>query len=62
MCDICVMEAVKEKMLSRRDFFKVGAASAAAITATSSSVTQATTPSTEKAAKTNSTEAMEPIR
>lgn len=30
MCDICVMNSVKEKMLSRRSFFKVGAASVAA--------------------------------
>ena len=33
MCDLCVMEAVKDKMLSRRNFFKASAASAAAITA-----------------------------
>jgi len=25
MCDICVMNAVKNKMLSRRDFFKSAA-------------------------------------
>jgi kynurenine formamidase len=31
MCDICVMNRVKERMLSRRDFFK-GSASAAAAT------------------------------
>ena len=28
MCDVCVMKAVKEKMLSRRSFFGVGAAAA----------------------------------
>ncbi|MEX0312259.1 MAG: cyclase family protein [Tateyamaria sp.] len=37
MCDVCVMEAVKERMLSRRDFFKtsaaVGAAAAVGMTA-----------------------------
>ncbi|MCK4711907.1 MAG: cyclase family protein [Marinosulfonomonas sp.] len=30
MCDICVMNAVKDKMLSRRSFFKTAAAGAAA--------------------------------
>ena len=30
MCDICVMNAVKEKMLSRRSFFTATAASGAA--------------------------------
>jgi hypothetical protein len=30
MCDICVMNAVKNKMLSRRSFFKTGAAIGAA--------------------------------
>ena len=30
MCDICVMNAVKDKMLSRRSFFKAGAAAGAA--------------------------------
>ena len=30
MCDICVMNAVKDKMLSRRSFFKAGAAATAA--------------------------------
>lgn len=30
MCDICVMNAVKDKMLSRRSFFAVGAAATAA--------------------------------
>ena len=33
MCDICVMNAVKEKMLSRRDLFRTGAAGAAALAA-----------------------------
>ncbi len=32
MCDICVMNAVKDKMLSRRDFFKASAAVGAAAT------------------------------
>lgn len=31
MCDVCVMNAVKDRMLSRRDLFKVGAAGAAAV-------------------------------
>ncbi|MGI9370953.1 MAG: cyclase family protein [Hyphomicrobiales bacterium] len=35
MCDICVVNAVKEKMLSRRDVFKAGAATAIAATAAS---------------------------
>lgn len=30
MCDICVINAVKDKMLSRRDFFKASAATGAA--------------------------------
>ena len=30
MCDICVMNAVKDRMLSRRQFFTAGAATAAA--------------------------------
>lgn len=30
MCDICVMEAVKERMLSRRDFFRASAMAGAA--------------------------------
>ena len=34
MCDICVMNTVKEKMLSRRDLFKTGAAGTAAVAAT----------------------------
>lgn len=33
MCDICVMNAVKKKMLSRRDFFKTAAATGAVATA-----------------------------
>ncbi|MFK7754741.1 MAG: cyclase family protein [Sedimentitalea sp.] len=32
MCDICVMNAVKDKMLSRRNFFKTAAVAAAAST------------------------------
>ncbi len=32
MCDVCVMNAVKDRMLSRRQFFKAGAAGAAAAT------------------------------
>ena len=35
MCDICVMDAVKNKMLSRRNFFKVSAAGATAVAASS---------------------------
>ncbi|WP_350334139.1 cyclase family protein [Coralliovum pocilloporae] len=31
MCDACVMNAVKDRMLSRRDLFKVGASGAAAV-------------------------------
>lgn len=34
MCDLCVMNAVKDKMLSRRSFFKTGALGAAAAAAT----------------------------
>lgn len=30
MCDVCVMNAVKDRMLSRRDFFKASAATGAA--------------------------------
>ena len=41
MCDICVMNAVKDKMMSRRKFFKTGAAGAAAAVATSSLGTMA---------------------
>ncbi len=32
MCDICIMNSVKERMLSRRDLFKAGAAVTAAAT------------------------------
>ncbi|WP_299153345.1 cyclase family protein [uncultured Tateyamaria sp.] len=32
MCDVCVMNAVKDRMLSRRDFFKTSAAVGAAAT------------------------------
>ena len=32
MCDVCVMNAVKERMLSRRDFFRAGAVAGAAAT------------------------------
>lgn len=35
MCDICVMNVVKKKMLSRRDFFKSSAAVGAATVAAS---------------------------
>ena len=35
MCDICVMNAVKDKMMSRRSFFKASAAGAVAAAATS---------------------------
>ena len=38
MCDICVMNKVKERMLSRRDFFKTGTGAAAAATATAAGV------------------------
>ncbi len=34
MCDICVMNAVKDRMLSRRDFFKAAAATGVAAAAT----------------------------
>lgn len=33
MCDICVMQAVKDKMLSRRDFFRASALTGAAVAA-----------------------------
>ncbi|WP_300588392.1 cyclase family protein [Marivita sp.] len=36
MCDVCVMNAVKDKMMSRRSFFKASAAGAVAAAATSS--------------------------
>lgn len=48
MCDICIMNAVKSKMLSRRDFFKasaVGAAAAATFSATAAMPAMAATPS-----------------
>ncbi len=48
MCDVCVMNAVKSKMLSRRDFFKssvVAAASAAAFSATAAMPAMAAAPS-----------------
>lgn len=35
MCDVCVMNAVKNKMLSRRNFFKAGAAGAVVAATTS---------------------------
>ncbi|MEP2641142.1 cyclase family protein [Roseobacter sp.] len=41
MCDICVMNAVKDKMLSRRSFFKTGALGAAAAVASSAAGTTA---------------------
>ncbi len=39
MCDICVMNSVKEKMLSRRGFFKGGAAITASVAAAAGGVT-----------------------
>lgn len=42
MCDICVMNAVKEKMLSRRDLFRGSAAVAAATTVGVAAVTAPT--------------------
>lgn len=41
MCDICVMNSVKEKMLSRRDLFKIGAAATAATALTAATGTPA---------------------
>ncbi len=38
MCDICVVNAVKDKMLSRRSFFKAAAASGIAATATGAAI------------------------
>jgi len=38
MCDICVMNLVKKKMLSRRDFFKKSALAGAAVAAGSTAV------------------------
>lgn len=32
MCDLCVIDSVKQRMLSRRDFFRAGVATAAAAT------------------------------
>lgn len=43
MCDICVMNAVKERMLSRRDLFRGGVAAAAA-TVAGAAITAATAP------------------
>lgn len=37
MCDICVMNSVKDRMLSRRNFFKAAAASTVAVAATGAS-------------------------
>lgn len=44
MCDICVMNAVKEKMLSRRDFFRRSATAAAATAAVATIGAVATPP------------------
>ena len=41
MCDICVMNSVKERMLSRRAFFKAGTAAAAGIALATASGTPA---------------------
>ncbi|WJY20575.1 cyclase family protein [Fontisubflavum oceani] len=41
MCDICVMTAVKEQMLSRRSFFAAGAAATAAVALSSGATTPA---------------------
>ncbi len=41
MCDICVMNSVKEKMLSRRDVFKAGAATAVAASVAGASASTA---------------------
>ena len=41
MCDICVMNVVKEKMLSRRSFFAAGAAATAAVAFGSGTTTPA---------------------
>ncbi|MBY8975027.1 cyclase family protein [Rhodobacteraceae bacterium NNCM2] len=38
MCDICVMNSVKERMLSRRDFFRTSATGAAAVAAGATAV------------------------
>ncbi len=42
MCHHCVIDSVKERMLSRRDLFKVGASGAAAVAATAAGIS--TTP------------------
>lgn len=41
MCDVCVMNAVKDKMLSRRSFFKAGAVATAAAALTGGATTPA---------------------
>lgn len=41
MCDVCVMNAVKDRMLSRRSFFSAGAATAAAAAIGAGTTTQA---------------------
>jgi kynurenine formamidase len=41
MCDICVINAVKDRMLSRRSFFKAGAAATAAAAMTGGAATRA---------------------
>ncbi len=41
MCDVCVMNAVKDKMLSRRSFFSAGAALATGVALSSSATTPA---------------------
>ena len=41
MCDVCVMNAVKDRMLSRRSFFKAGAAMVAGTALSSASTTPA---------------------
>lgn len=41
MCDLCVMNAVKDRMLSRRSFFKAGAAATAAAALTGGATTPA---------------------
>lgn len=41
MCDVCVMNAVKDRMLSRRSFFKAGAAATAAAALTTGSTSAA---------------------
>lgn len=49
MCDLCVIDSVKQKMLSRRDLFRSGAGAVAAATLATTAVTapvQAATPGT----------------